>query len=100
MVEYFNNIGELLSSISRWLETDDESDKWWKLQTQVAELCLQELRELLEAQPQTGPVATVVAAPATVLESVGMMVLAMRGRNRAAALASAKVALEHLSDLE
>ena len=96
-----DNITSLFSSVLRWLESLDEDEKWWQLQTQVAQLCLLELELKLRANTRRG-----FDAPALreipeirVIEQVRSTVLAMKNRNRSTALEHGKHALEQLSDL-
>jgi hypothetical protein len=94
MLKCVENIASLLSSLRQWLEDGDEDENWWKLQTQVAQLCLSELELLV------GTEAEQAQALRSVVPRVREMVEAMSSRNRPAALTSGRQALDQLLNLE
>ena len=94
-----DNIESLLGSVLRWLENEDENDKWWQLQTQVVQLCLLELDLILKAEKRTRS-DTWTQPGADPLSSVSEMVHAMNNRNRRGALEFGKLALAQLSNWE
>jgi len=79
-----DNIEDLLVSVLRWLENNDEDEKWWQLQTKVVQLCLLELEQRLHPE---------VGGSEAMIQDVRDMVETMQRRNRAAAIACAKLAL-------
>jgi hypothetical protein len=85
---YVDNIGNLLSSVLRWLEQPDEDEKWWQLQTQVTQLCV------LELELKGSSNSKLSGATASVREMADAMVR----RERMAALLCGKRALDELND--
>jgi len=93
-----DSIGSLLSSVLHWVEDEDEEEKWWQLQTRVAQLCLMELGLF---NPETRIQFRERNTWHTeVIPNVRAMVDAMENRNRAAALASGKRAVVQLLSAE
>jgi len=100
-MKYVDNITSLFSSVLRWLESLDEDEKWWQLQTQVAQLCLLELELKLRVNTRR-PLEVVAPREVTetqVIEQVRSTVVAMKNRNRSTALEHGRHALEQLSEL-
>jgi len=87
-MKYVDNITSLFSSVLRWLESLDEDEKWWQLQTQVAQLCLLELELKLRVNPRRklDAVGFQEIPDALVIEQVRNTVVAMKNRNRSTAL--------------
>jgi hypothetical protein len=81
-----DSIGNLLSSVLRWLEQPDDDEKWWQLETQVTQLCLLELELKVNSNRNCG----------FALENVRDMVEAMLNRDREAARRSGAQALDQL----
>jgi hypothetical protein len=92
LVKCVENIASLLSSLRQWLEDGDEDEKWWQLQTQVAQLCLSELELLVGTEG--------AQALKWVVPTVREMVEAMSSRNRPVALTAGRQALDQLLNLE
>jgi hypothetical protein len=101
LMKCVDNIASLFSSVLRWLESLDEDEKWWQLQTQVAQLCLLELELKLRANTrrQFGDPASREIPETQVIAQVRSTVVAMKNRNRSTALVHGRHALEQLSDL-
>jgi hypothetical protein len=90
-----DNIASLLNSVLRWLESEDEDEKWWQLQTQVVQLCLLELDMKLRAR--SGKEEAPEVPGAIVVPNVRSMVTAMQERDRAAAQEMGLRALSQLN---
>jgi hypothetical protein len=90
-----DNIASLLNSVLRWLESDDEDEKWWQLQTQVVQLCLLELDMKMRSQSAKEGAPEVPGA--VVVPDVRSMVTAMQEHDRAAAQEMGLRALSQLT---
>ena len=99
MIKCVDNIGSLLNSVLRWLENEDDNEKWWQLQTQVAQLCLLEL-DLLFKPEILNRLGERDGSAANVISNLRSMVEAMRNRNRTAALDCGRRAVRQLMDSE
>jgi hypothetical protein len=82
---WFDRVRNLLEAVSSWLKTTDEEEIWWKLKTQVVQMCLAELTTILEKRAPIGhdPVSDDLNRAIARLQE---MVDAMNKRDRTAAL--------------
>ena len=96
---WFDRVRNLLEAVAVWLGNTEEEEIWWRLKTQVVELCFQEMTAILEAR------APITNDPASddlrrIAGSLRIMIEAMNRRDRTTALEAGRATLAVLEMAE
>ena len=80
---WYETVTVLMDQIISWVNTEDPAERWWKLKAQVAEMCLNQMTDVVAANVAD---QAVIECLSNAIPHVRHLMIAMRLRDRVVAL--------------
>src|SRR5438067_3499773 len=87
---WYESVTVLMDQIISWVNTEDTAERWWKLKAQVAEMCLNQMTDVVAANVAD---EAVIECLSNAIPHVRHLMIAMRQRDRVLAIESGSEAV-------